>query len=263
MTVSYTKLSRYIDNPARAYAHYVKNEENVYPIDNQEALVYGRIVHGLMSGDKEELSDEEVKVAFKYGNKERGLKASFDTADNVAMSMVESLQELYESLGIKRKISVPDLVYNKDIKSEVPFENDTFNGRFDFVDYNNKIIIDWKTVSPRTDFDKAWSEYDSTYTSWIHSTSYDLQAYIYLYSIIELTKKVGWRYYVIAATKEYAPRTRVIDMTSVTQSFYIGDEIEQALDDIEAYEDGTKKPELLNDKSRWYEEHKPFEVEEW
>ena len=52
-------------------------------------------------------------------------------------------------------------------------------------------------------------------------------------------------------------------MTSVTQSFYIGDKIEQALDDVEAYENGTKKPALLNDKSQWYEMHKPFEVESW
>lgn len=253
-TVSYTKLKRYIENPARAYAHYVKKEENVYPIDNQEALVYGRLLHNVMSGVEETLSDDEMKVAYKYGDTARGLKASFETIEQVSQSMFNALDDLYKSLGLKQ-VEVSE--------SEVSFENDTFNGRFDFVDYNNKIIVDWKTVSPRTDFDKAWSEYDSTYTSWIHSTSYDLQAYIYLYSIIEFTKKVGWRYYVIAATKEYTPRTRVVDMTSVTQSFYIGDKIEQALNDIEAYEDGTKKPELLNDKSRWFEEHKQFEVEEW
>ena len=47
------------------------------------------------------------------------------------------------------------------------------------------------------------------------------------------------------------------------QSFYIRDKIEQALNNIEAYEDGTKKPELLNDKSQWFEENKPFEVESW
>lgn len=254
MTVSYSKLNRYIENPARAYAHYVKNEENVYPIDNQEALVYGRLLHDNMAGIEEQLSDEEMKLAYKYGSLERGLKSSFETIENVSQSMFSVLDDLYKSLGLK-PVEVSE--------SEVPFENDTFNGRFDFVDYNNKIIIDWKTVSPRTDFDKAWSEYDSTYTSWIHSTSYDLQAFIYLYSMIELTGQVGWRYYVIAATKEYTPRTRVVDMTSVTQSFYIREKVEQALNDIEAYEDGTKKPELLNDKSQWYEEHKPFEVESW
>lgn len=253
-TVSYTKLKRYIENPARAYAHYVKKEENVYPIDNQEALVYGRLLHDSMAGIEEPLSDEEMKLAYKYGSPARGLKASFETIESVSTSMIVTLDDLYQSLGLKAvEIS----------ESEVPFENDTFNGRFDFVDYVNKIIIDWKTVSPRTDFDKAWSEYDSTYASWIHSTSYDLQAFIYLYSIIELTGQVGWRYYVIAATKEYSPRTRVIDMTNVTQSFYIRDKVEQALNDIEAYENGTKKPELLNDKSRWYEENKPFEVESW
>jgi len=48
-TVSYTKLKRYIENPARAYAHYVKKEEDVYPINNQDALVYGRILHSLMA----------------------------------------------------------------------------------------------------------------------------------------------------------------------------------------------------------------------
>lgn len=254
MTVSYTKLSRYIDNPARAYSHYVKNEENVYPIDNQEALVYGRLLHDNMSGIEEPLSDEEMKLAYKYGDPERGLKASFETIETVSQSMLTALDKLYKSLGLDP---------GELLESEVPFENDTFNGRFDFVDYDNKIIVDWKTISPRTDFDKAWSEYDSTYTSWIHSTSYDLQAFIYLYSIIELTGQVGWRYYVIAATKEYTPRTRVIDMTSVTQSFYIRDKVEQALNDIEAYENSTKKPALLNDKSRWFEEHKPFEVESW
>ena len=254
MIVSYSKLKRYIENPARAYAHYVKKEENVYPIDNQEALVYGRLLHNVMSGVEETLSGEEMKLAYKYGSPERGLKSSFETIETVSQSLFTALDDLYQSLGL------PPVEISE---SEVSFENDTFNGRFDFVDYNNKIIVDWKTVSPRTDFDKAWSEYDSTYTSWIHSTSYDMQAFIYLYSMIELTGQVGWRYYVIAATKEYTPRTRVIDMTSVTQSFYIRDKIEQALDDIEAYENGTKKPALLNDKSRWYEEHKQFEVESW
>lgn len=260
MTVSYTKLKRYIENPARAYAHYVKNEENVYPIDNKEALVYGRILHSIMDGEDVELtkgielSEEEKKIAYKYGSPERGLKSSFETIYNVSQSMFDTLDELYKSLGIE-PIELSE--------SEVSFSNGTFNGRFDFVDYDNKIIIDWKTVSPRTDFDKAWSDKDSTYTSWIHSTSYDLQAFIYMYSIIELTKQVGWRYYVIAATKEAKPRTRVIDMTNVTQSFYIRDKVEQALNDIEAYEDGTKKPELLNDKSQWYEENKPFSVESW
>lgn len=254
MTVSYSKLKRYIENPARAYAHYVKKEENVYPIDNQEALVYGRLLHDNMAGIEEPLSDEEMKIAYKYGSPERGLKASFETIDSVSQSMFTALDDLYKSLGLN-----PAEAFD----TELPFENDTFNGRFDFVDYDNKIIIDWKTVSPRTDFDKAWSDKDSTYTSWIHSTSYDLQAFIYLYSIIELTGQVGWRYYVIAATNEYTPRTRVIDMTSVTQSFYIRDKVEQALNDIEAYENSTKKPELLNDKSQWYEENKPFEVESW
>ena len=155
MTVSYSKLKRYIENPARAYAHYVKNEENVYPIDNQEALVYGRLLHNEMASIEEPLSDEEMKLAYKYGSPERGRKASFETIESVSQSMFVALGDLYKSLGAK-----PVQVSG----SEVPFGNETFNGRFDFVDYENKIIIDWKTVSPRTDFDKAWSEYDSTYT---------------------------------------------------------------------------------------------------
>lgn len=252
-TVSYTKLSRYIDNPARAYAHYVKKEENVYPINNQEALVYGRILHSLMADEDIELSDEEKKIAYKYGKEERGLKAAFETLTDVKVEMLNNLHDLYDNLGLS-SIRINYI-------SEVPFENDTFNGRFDFVDYENKIIIDWKTVSPRTDFDKAWSDKDSTYTSWIHSTSYDLQAFIYMYSIIEFTEKVGWRYYVISATKEAKPRTRVIDMSGVANDFALREDVEQALNDIEAYENGTKRPELLNDKSEWYEEHKPFEVE--
>lgn len=252
MTVSYTKLSRYIENPARAYAHYVKNEENVYPINNQDALVYGRLLHDNMAGIEEPLSDEEMKLAYKYGSPERGLKAAFETIENVSQSMFKALDDLYNSLGLK-PVEVSE--------SEVQFDNDTFNGRFDFIDYNNKIIVDWKTVSPRMDFDKAWSDKDGTYTSWIHSTSYDLQAFIYMYSIIELTKQVGWRYYVIAATKEAKPRTRVIDMSGVANDFALREDVEQALNDIEAYENGTKRPVLFNDKSEWYEDHKAFEVE--
>lgn len=252
MTVSYTKLSRYIDNPARAYAHYVKKEDNVYPINNQDALVYGRILHSLMADEDIVLSDEEKKIAYKYGNEERGLKASFETIEAVSTALWKDRLNVFYSLLTAE---------SNNSKSEVQFENDTFNGRFDFVDYENKIIIDWKTVSPRTDFDKAWSDKDSTYTSWIHSTSYDLQAFIYMYSIIELTKQVGWRYYVIAATKESKPRTRVIDMSGVVNDFALREDVEQALNDIEAYENGTKRPVLLNDKSEWYEEHKPFSVE--
>lgn len=252
MTVSYTKLSRYINNPARAYAHYVKKEANVYPIDNQDALVYGRILHNLMADEDIVLSEEEKKIAYKYGKEERGLKTSFETLEQVSTSLWQNKLNVFDSLLTAE---------SNNSKSEVPFENDTFNGRFDFVDYENKIIIDWKTVSPRTDFDKAWSDKDSTYTSWIHSTSYDLQAFIYMYSIIELTKKVGWRYYVIAATKEVKPRTRVIDMSGVTNDFALREDVEQSLNDIVAYENGTKRPELLNDKSEWYEDHKPFEVE--
>lgn len=252
MTVSYTKLKRYIENPARAYAHYVKNEENVYPIDNQEALVYGRILHGIMADEDIVLSDEEKKIAYKYGNEDRGLKASFETIEKVSQSMFDAWGDLYKSLGFEIKAEAD---------TELPFENDSFNGRFDWVDMDKKIIIDWKTVSPRTDFDKSWSDKDSTYTSWIHSTSYDLQAFIYMYSIIELTKQVGWRYYVIAATKEAKPRTRVIDMSGVVNDFALREDVEQALNDIEDYENGTKRPVLLNDKSEWYEDHKPFEVE--
>jgi len=251
-TVSYTKLKRYIENPARAYAHYVKKEEDVYPINNKDALVYGRILHSIMADEDIELSEDEKKIAYKYGKEERGLKATFETIEIVSQSMFNAWGDLYRSLGLKVKAEAD---------TELPFENDSFNGRFDWVDMDNKIIIDWKTVSPRTDFDKAWSDKDSTYTSWIHSTSYDLQAFIYLYSIIELTNKVGWRYYVIAATKEAKPRTRVIDMSGVIQDFALREEVEQALNDIESYEQGTKRPVLLNDKSEWYEEHKPFEVE--
>ena len=252
MTVSYSKLKRYIENPARAYAHYVKKEENVYPIDNQEALVYGRILHSIMADEDIVLSEEEKKIAYKYGDEERGLKASFETIETVSQSMFNALGNLYRSLGLQVKAEAD---------TELPFENDSFNGRFDLVDMDKKIIIDWKTVSPRTDFDKAWSVKDNTYTSWIHSTSYDLQAFIYMYSIIELTNKVGWRYYVIAATKEVKPRTRVIDMSGVVQYFALREDVEQALTDIEEYESGTKRPELLNAKSEWYENNKPFEVE--
>lgn len=252
MTVSYTKLSRYIEKPARAYAHYVKHDKTAYPIENQEALVYGRILHDEMAAIDTELSDDEKKIAYKYGDEKRGLKAAFTTIDQVKQSMLDAVDNLYESIGL-------NLVST--FESEEPFETDIFNGRFDFIDYDNKIIIDWKTVSPRTDFDKAWSDRDGTYTSWIHSTHYDIQAFIYLYAIKEITNTDDWRYFVIAATKSDKPRTRVVDMTNVLINFELTDLVDNTLDDIKKYESGKKTPEIINDKSDWFYDNKPFEVE--
>lgn len=252
MTVSYTKLSRYIENPARAYAHYELYDITAYLIGNQEALVYGRILHDQMAGINTELSDDEKKIAYKYGDEKRGLKAAFTNIEQVKQSMLDSVDNLYESLGIG---------FVDTFEAEVPFETDIFNGRFDFIDYDNKIIIDWKTVSPITDFDKAWSDRDGTYTSWIHSTHYDIQAFIYLYAIKEITESDDWRYFVIAATKSDKPRTRVVDMTNVLSNFELTDLVDNALDDIKQYESGKKTPEIINDKSDWYYENKPFEVE--
>jgi len=252
MTTSYTKLNRYINNPARAYAHYVLKDETAYPIDNQEALVYGRILHDKMAYEETKLSEEEMKIAYKYGKEERGLKATFETIEIVEQSMFDSLAELYRSLG---------LVFKVEADTELPFENDLFNGRYDWVDMDKKIIIDWKTTSPRIDFDKAWSDRDGTYTSWIHSTMYDVQAFIYLYSIMQETGFDDWKYYVIAASKSYQPKTRVIDMGGVMNNFELRDLIDNTLQDIDDYETGKKQPPILNDKSDWYEMHKPFEVE--
>ena len=254
MAVSYTKLSRYINNPARAYAHYVKHDGTAYPIDNQEALVYGRILHDKIAGLITELSDDEKKIAYKYGKEERGLKSSFENMQSVGLSLLDSKDNLYELLHIQKSEST---------KKEVEFKNDLFNGRYDYVDYENKIIIDWKTVSPRVDFDKAWSDRDGTYTSWIHSTTYDLQAFIYLYSIQQELSQSGWRYFVIAASKSNTPRTRVIEMTNVLQNFELQDLVDNTLSDIKQYESGKKVPELINDKSDWYEENKPFRIEEY
>ena len=255
MTVSYTKLNRYLSNPARAYANYVKHDGTAYPIDNQEALVYGRILHDKMAGIEVSLSEDEKKIAYKYGKEERGLKSSFESIVDVHASMLDSLHELYKHF----ELDYISINYN----SEVEFENDLFNGRYDYVDYDNKIIIDWKTVSPRVDFDKAWSDRDGTYTSWIHSTTYDLQAFIYLYSIQQELSQSGWRYFVIAASKSDTPRTRVIEMNNVLQNFELQDLVDNTLSDIKQYESGKKVPEMINDKSDWYEENKPFKIEEY
>lgn len=254
MAVSYTKLSRYIENPARAYAHYVKHDETAYPIDNQEALVYGRILHDKMAGIDTKLSDDEKKIAYKYGDEKRGLKVAFTNIKKVKQAMLDNVDKLYESMSL-------ETIGAYNYQTEIEFETDIFNGRFDFIDYDNKIIIDWKTVSPRVDFDKAWSDRDGTYTSWIHSTTYDLQAFIYLYSIQQELSQSGWRYFVIAATKSDKPRKRVVDMTNVLSNFELTDLIDNALDDIKQYESGKKKPEIVNDKSDWYYDNKPFEVE--
>ena len=52
-------------------------------------------------------------------------------------------------------------------------------------------------------------------------------------------------------------------MTNVLQNFELQDLVDNTLSDIKQYESGKKVPEMINDKSDWYEENKPFRIEEY
>lgn len=256
MSVSYTRLTRFMENPARAFAYYANGDHSAYEYSNSDALIYGTILHDRIAGIKTVLSPEEQKAIYVRGKPENGLKVGFKGIDSVVAELIKQRELLYDSLGIDYRGEQP---HNQTV--EVEFKNDYFKGRFDFIDWKNKVIIDWKTVKNNVDYEKEWDDKSSSYDTWIHSTHYDIQAFIYLYSLRQWQPDSDWKYYVIAASKSDVPKTRVIDMSSLLFDEDLADEIIKTMDDIQDYYAGRKIPELVNDNSDFYWRNKPFDVE--
>lgn len=247
MGISYTKLTRYVQNPARAYAYYELNDKSAYDFEVTTPMLYGTLVHKMLAGQLKdwEPTDIERKLLFKYGDKNRGLKTALTSFTETVIKVMLVINKLYEHL---------DITFDeKNIQRELEF-NGLFHGFVDFIDHENKIIIDYKIVDDRTDFNKAWNNRESRYDTWIHSTMYDYQAFIYQ-SAFE-----GYTHYIVAVTRN-GIRSRVIDMGGVLYDNVLIDSINETMNDIADYKSGVKKPIVADDGSSWSEEHKPFELE--
>ena len=256
MPLSYTRLTRFMENPARAFAHYAEGDKTAYDDKPNDALVYGTIMHARIADEQPRLTDDEQKLVYVRGKVENGLKKDYKTIDVVVESMKEQLVELYQKLGIDGSVEQPHAQ-----TKEVEFKTDLFKGRYDYIDWKNKIIVDWKTVKGNVNFDKEWSDELGSYDTWIHATHYNVQAFLYLYSLMELTGHIDWRYYIVAASKSEVPKTRVIDMSGLLFDEELRDKVNRLMEDIQSYYAGRKKPELVNDNSDFYWSRKPFEIE--
>lgn len=256
MPLSYTRITRFMENPARAFAYYGRSDKDAYDSAESEALIYGTILHDKMAGIKTKLTESQMKLIYVRGQPEKGLKVAFKNIDRVIHALVEQRDLLYQSLGLDYHGKQP---HQNTV--EVEFKNDYFKGRFDFIDWKNKIIIDWKTVKGNVDYEKEWDDKNSTYDTWIHATHYDIQAFIYLYSLRQWQPDTDWKYYVIAASKSDVPKTRVIDMSALLYQDSLQDEINKVMSEIPEYYKGEQIPEIVNDNSDWYWRNKPFSIE--
>jgi len=226
MTLSYTHMARYIDNEARAYAHYVKHDETAYPTDNLAApLVYGRFAHSILSGKESDISDLEEQSMYLRGNEGNGLKAAF-----------KGLHDAVVLAGNARD----EILAGEHYETEVPLEDDTFNGRLDVLSTSH--IIDYKFVNV-SNFDKVWA--GDRYDDWIYSTHYALQAAVYMALVGRDIK-----YNVIAIDKKSLER-RVYDMSDLAYNMDMADDIETLVARINAIERGEIEPVFKNDNSEW------------
>lgn len=231
---SFTHIARYLDNEARAYAHYVKHDEMAYDLGTSDALIYGKVAHAILADEEPDLSDDEVKAMFLRGKPENGLKKVFNSY-RAATEIASRLRQ--ELVGTE-------------FETEKDFENDIFKGRVDTI--TDDTVIDFKFVAVKN-FDKEWN--GVRYDDWIYSTHYLLQAFIYL-------NMTGRRNYYIVAIDKNSLSHRVYDLSKVISNFEMGDAVQATLTRIEQIESGEIEPEFKNDGSEWsrnYLMNKPFE----
>lgn len=242
---SYTKLTRFYKNPARAFAYYYKGDTSAYDFELNDAMLLGTLVHKALANQLEEWepTEQEREKLFRYGDPDKGLKSAFANWKSIVGKVDDTVDELYKHLGLS-----PDK-----IEYELEFHG-LFHGFVDYIDHENKIILDYKIISPRTDFNKAWDSENGRYDTWAHSTMYDWQAFIYQSAFEDYT------HYIVAVTSD-GKRSRVIDMGGVVYSDELITRINDTMTSIDNYVAGEETPIVVDDGSEWAEAHKPFEVE--
>lgn len=220
---SFTRISRYLENEARAYAHYVLHDETAYDTQPIDALVYGKIAHAELAGEEPELTEDEKKSVYRRGIEEAGVKVAFKT--------------LSSSIALAKHIR--SVIINGDFKTEQKADNGVFKGRFDLI--SDDAIIDYKFVTVK-DFDKVWGP--NGYDDWIYSTHYLTQALIYL-------NMADREHYYIVAIDKSSLNYRVYDVANVKYSQDMIESLQNEINRIEDIESGNVQPTFTNDLSAW------------
>ena len=220
---SFTRISRYLDNEARAYAHYVLHDPTAYDTKPNDALVYGKIAHAELAGEKPQLTEDEQKSVYRRGIEEAGVKAAFKTL----ISSIELAKHIRGS------------IIQGDFKTEQKANNGVFEGRFDLI--SDDAILDYKFVTVK-DFDRVWGP--NGYDDWIYSTHYLTQALIYL----NLADRE--HYYIVAIDKS-SLNYRVYDVANVKYRQDMIESLQAEVNRIEAIESGKIEPIFKNDLSAW------------
>lgn len=220
---SFTRISRYLDNEARAYAHYVLHDSTAYDTEPNDALVYGKIAHAELAGEEPELTEDEKKSVYRRGIEEAGVKVAFKTLN----SSIELAKHIRGS------------IIHDDFKTEQSANNGVFEGRFDLI--SDDAILDYKFVTVK-DFDKVWGP--NGYDDWIYSTHYLTQALIYL----NLADRE--HYYIVAIDKS-SLNYRVYDVANVKFNQDMISALQEEVSRIESIELGEIEPVFTNDLSEW------------
>jgi len=220
---SFTRISRYLENEARAYAHYVLKDPTAYDTKPNDALVYGKIAHAELAGEKPQLTEDEQKSVYRRGIEEAGTKAAFKTL----ISSIELAKHIRGS------------IIQGDFKTEQKVNNGVFEGRFDLI--SDDAILDYKFVTVK-DFDKVWGP--NGYDDWIYSTHYLTQALIYL-------NMADRKHYYIVAIDKSSLNYRVYDVANVKYSQAMIESLQAEVNRIEDIESGKTEPEFKNDLSDW------------
>lgn len=220
---SFTRISRYLDNEARAYAHYVLHDPTAYDTTPNDALVYGKIAHAELAGEEPELTEDEKKSVYRRGIEEAGVKAAFKTLSN----SIELAKHIRSS------------IIHSDFKTEQSADNGVFEGRFDLI--GDDAIIDYKFVTVK-DFDKVWGP--NGYGDWIYSTHYLTQALIYL-------NMADREHYYIVAIDKSSLNYRVYDVVNVKYNQGMIESLQSEVSRIEDIESGKAEPIFKNDLSDW------------
>lgn len=220
---SFTRISRYLENEARAYAHYVLHDETAYDTKPNAALVYGKIAHAELAGEEPELTDDEKKTVYRRGIEEAGVKVAFKTLD----SSIELAKHIRSS------------IIHDDFKTEQKADNGVFEGRFDLI--SDDAILDYKFVTVKN-FDKVWGP--NGYDDWIYSTHYLTQALIYL-------NMADRKHYYIVAIDKSSLNYHVYDVANVKYKQDMIESLQAEVNRIEDIESGKIQPAFTNDLSEW------------
>lgn len=220
---SFTRISRYLDNEARAYAHYVLHDPTAYDTKPNDALVYGKIAHAELAGEEPELTEDERKSVYRRGIEEAGVKSAFKTLS----SSIELAKHIRSS------------IIHGDFKTEQKADNGVFEGRFDLI--GDEAILDYKFVTVK-DFDKVWGS--NGYADWIYSTHYLTQALIYL-------NMADREHYYIVAIDKASLNYRIYDVADVKYNEDMIYALQAEVNRIEDIESGKIEPEFKNDLSEW------------